>query len=172
VPANVEIKARVADFARLRSLAETLSDTAEQVIEQEDTFFAAPTGRLKLRTLAPNRGELIAYERADVAGPKRSDYCIYRTGDPAGLKATLSHALGVLGVVRKTRHLFLVGQTRIHLDDVEGLGHYLELEVVLRPDQSTAGGMEITEALMRQLGIMPSDLVEGAYFDRLTPPRP
>lgn len=45
------------------------------------------------------------------------------------IQAVLSDALGVKGEVRKERRLFMIGQTRVHLDQVEGLGHFMELEV-------------------------------------------
>jgi predicted adenylyl cyclase CyaB len=165
LPANIEIKAKVRNFADLRRRAEDLSDTSMEVIPQEDTFFNTPHGRLKLRQLAPDRGQLVYYERSDSAGPKRSDYLIAETPDPASLKAALTAALGVRGVVRKTRFLYLVGQTRVHLDDVEGLGHFMELEVVMRPGQTDQEGQAIADDLMVKLGIEPTDLLEGAYMD-------
>ena len=76
-------------------------------------------------------------------------------------------ALGVRGVVRKKRYLYLAGQTRIHLDDVEGLGQFMELEVVLRDGQSDADGQSIAEDLMAKLGVRTEDLLEGAYMDLL-----
>jgi predicted adenylyl cyclase CyaB len=165
MPANIEIKARVRDFSALRSRAEALSDMPVQVIPQEDTFFKVTQGRLKLRVLAPDRAQLIYYARSDAAGPKRSDYHIHETNDPAGLKTVLELALGVRGVVRKMRYLYLVGQTRIHLDDVEGLGQFMELEVVLRPEQTDAEGQAIAADLMTKLGVRAGDLLEGAYMD-------
>jgi predicted adenylyl cyclase CyaB len=167
MPTNIEIKARVRDMAALRGRAEKLSDTPVQVIPQEDTFFHVPKGRLKLRLLRPDFAQLVYYERPDQDGPKRSTYHIYETHDPAGLKTALSLALGVRGVVRKTRTLYLAGQTRIHLDDVEGLGQFMELEVVLREGQSEAEGQSIAEELMERLGVWKEDLLEGAYMDLL-----
>jgi predicted adenylyl cyclase CyaB len=167
MPANIEIKARSRDFASQRRQAEALSDDPVQVIPQEDTFFHIPTGRLKLRQLAPDRGQLVYYDRPDQDGPKRSDYHIFETGDPETLKTTLRLALGVRGVVRKTRYLYMVGQTRLHLDQVEGLGEFLELEVVLRPGQSDAEGLAIARHLMTRLGIQEQDLLQGAYVDLL-----
>ena len=167
MPANIEIKARVRNFAALRSLAEALSGGPPTVIHQEDSFFHTAKGRLKLRVLAPERGQLIYYEREDRGGPKRSDYHLFNTGDPDNLKQTLSLALGIRGVVRKTRFLYLVGQTRVHLDDVEGLGEFMELEVVMRDGQSDADGQQIAEDLMARLGIEPGDLLEGAYVDMM-----
>jgi len=167
MPANIEIKARVRDFPALRKRAEALADGPVEVISQEDTFFNAPHGRLKLRQLAPARGQLVYYERSDSAGPKRSEYFIAETADPPALKAALSAALGVRGVVRKTRTLYMVGQTRLHLDEVEGLGQFMELEVVLRPGQTDMEGQSIADDLMVKLGIEQGDLLEGAYMDLL-----
>ena len=167
MPTNIEIKARVRDLAGLRARAEELSDTPVQVIPQEDTFFHTPKGRLKLRRLQPDQAQLVYYERPDQDGPKRSNYQIYETGNPEGLLTALSLALGVRGVVRKTRYLYLAGQTRIHLDDVEGLGQFMELEVVLRDGQTDAEGKAIAEELMTRLGVRQEDLLEGAYMDLL-----
>jgi predicted adenylyl cyclase CyaB len=167
MPANIEIKARVRDMAGLRARAEALSDTPVQVIPQEDTFFHTPKGRLKLRQLQPDQAQLVYYERPDQDGPKRSNYFIYATSDPQGLLTTLTMALGVRGVVRKTRYLYLCGQTRIHLDDVEGLGQFMELEVVLQEGQSDAEGQSVAEELMARLGVQKEDLLEGAYMDLL-----
>jgi predicted adenylyl cyclase CyaB len=126
-----------------------------------------PHGRLKLRVGVPNPAQLIYYERPDQDGPKRSDYQIFETSDPQNLKRVLSRALGIRGIVRKTRYLYLVGQTRIHLDDVDDLGQFMELEVLLRPGQQDAEGQAIAEDLMSRLGIEPADLLEGAYMDLL-----
>ncbi len=165
MPANIEIKARARDFGEIMSRAEKLSDTPVEVIPQEDTFFNAPQGRLKLRVLAPDQGQLIYYTRPDQEGPKRSDYHIAYTADPENLKRVLELTYGIRGAVKKTRYLYLVGQTRVHLDDVEGLGHFMELEVVMQDGQSDAEGQEIAEGLMASLGVERSDLLDGAYMD-------
>ncbi|HEY9153167.1 MAG TPA: class IV adenylate cyclase [Anaerolineales bacterium] len=167
MPKNIEIKARVRDFPELKRRAESLSDSPLEVIPQEDTFFVTSKGRLKLRVLAPDRAQLVYYERPDQDGPKRSDYFIFNTNDPENLMTALSPALGVRGVVKKTRYLYRVGQTRVHLDDVEGLGQFMELEVVLHDDQSDAEGQRMANDLMEKLGIVPADLIEGAYMDLL-----
>lgn len=132
---------------------------------QEDTFFNTPVGRLKLRVLARDLGQLIYYEREDTSGPKRSNYIISRTSEPASLKVALSAAVGVRGIVRKRRLLYWVGNTRIHLDEVEGLGSYMELEVVLDGDQSVEEGQSIATELMEKLGVAEADLVKEAYID-------
>ena len=165
MPANIEIKARARDFNGIRSRAAALSEALEQVVPQSDTFFFTNHGRLKLRELEREQAQLIYYERADQGGPKRSDYHIFETVDPENLKTTLSLALGIRGTIRKTRYLYLVGQTRVHLDDVEGIGQFMELEVVLGPGQTDEEGQAIAEDLMSKLGVDQSDLLEGAYID-------
>ena len=165
MPANIEIKARARDFTDIKTRAERLSDAPVEVIPQEDIFFNVPQGRLKLRILAPDNAQLIYYTRPDQEGPKRSDYHIAYTSDPENLKRVLELAYGFRGVVKKTRYLYLVGQTRIHLDDVEDLGQFMELEVVIEEGQSDAEGQEIAENLMTSLGVERSDLIDGAYMD-------
>ncbi len=167
MPANIEIKARVRDFAEIKSRAEKLSDTPVEVIPQEDTFFNVPQGRLKLRILASDNAQLIFYTRPDQEGPKRSDYHIARISDPENLKRVLELAYGIRGVVKKTRYLYLIGQTRVHLDDVDGLGQFMELEVVMREGQGDAVGQAIAEGLMTNLRVERSDLIDGAYMDLL-----
>ncbi len=162
---NIEVKAHVDDFEALKARAASLSDRPLEIISQEDTFFNTEQGRLKLRVLAPDLGVLIYYERPDRDGPKRSNYHLAETRDPESLKETLTWALGVRGVVRKTRYLFMAGQTRIHLDDVEGLGHFMELEVVMHEGQSDTEGQVIAEDLMRRLGVRKDAWLKGAYMD-------
>jgi predicted adenylyl cyclase CyaB len=167
VPSNIEIKAYASNFDEIRRRAEALSDSPVEIIPQEDIFFHTSQGRLKLRFLSANQGQLIYYIRPDQEGPKRSDYHISLTSDPENLKRVLELACGVRGVVRKTRYLYLVGQTRVHLDDVEGLGQFMELEVELRDGQSEDEGQGIAEGLITRLGVKRSDLLDSAYMDLL-----
>jgi predicted adenylyl cyclase CyaB len=162
---NVEIKARVSDLAALAEKVAAIADDGPALIEQEDTFFHCPHGRLKLRARSPTQGELIFYERADDAGPKESRYVRTSCVDPEALKDILGRALGIRGVIRKRRRLYRVGQTRIHLDEVEGLGNFLELEVVLRDDQDSADGAAIARRVMSELAVTEEDLVPQAYID-------
>src|SRR4051812_45132948 len=137
---NVEIKARARDFERQRSVAEQLAGAPGEDLVQEDTFFNVPSGRLKLRQVQGRPGELIHYARPDTAGPKESQYLFYPTDRPEELKPVLANALGVSGIVRKKRTLYLIGQTRVHIDRVEGLGEFVELEVILDPGQDVHYG--------------------------------
>jgi predicted adenylyl cyclase CyaB len=167
MPSNIEIKAAVADLPRIAALVAAMSDTPPTPLKQRDTFFGWPTGRLKLREFDTGESELIFYNRADVTGTKQSHYEITPVADAASLKRLLRQAFGETAVVEKTRVLSLIGQTRVHLDDVNGLGTFLELEVVLRPDQSPEEGHAIAADLMSRLGIQESDLIATAYADML-----
>ena len=165
---NIEIKLRTDDIDSLRALVESLADGECQVLIQEDVFFPCKTGRLKLRVFPSGQGELIYYERPDANGPKQSNYIISQTSEPDTLRQALASALGVLGIVRKTRLLYKIGQTRVHLDTVEGLGTFLELEVVLRPYQTEEDGQAIANRLTDLLRLRQNDLVSGAYIDLLS----
>lgn len=83
------------------------------------------------------------------------------------LQEALTLSNEILGKVNKVRYLFLVGQTRIHVDRVEGLGDFMELEVCLRDEQTLEEGQKIAEDLMEQLGIEEAHLVKGAYMDAI-----
>ncbi|CAL8242616.1 unnamed protein product [Merluccius merluccius] len=167
MPSNVEIKARVDSVSLLAQKAGALSQSDGTVIKQRDTFFHCSHGRLKLRDFMDGSGQLIFYERPDSDGPKLSRYSISPTSDPQTLREVLSCSLGVKGEVLKERRLFLIGQTRVHLDTVEGLGHFMELEVVMRPDQTVEEGQQVARGLMEQLDISEASLVTGAYMDLL-----
>lgn len=164
---NVEIKARIASVEALVPRAAALATEGPERIEQDDTFFPCPNGRLKLRAFHAQSGQLIFYARPDLAGPKESFYILSPTASPDTLRDALTAAQGTSGRVRKVRTLFLVGRTRVHLDRVEGLGDFLELEVVLRDDEPVEAGVAEAHALMAQLGVEPDALIEGAYVDLL-----
>ncbi|KAK5849421.1 hypothetical protein PBY51_009065 [Eleginops maclovinus] len=167
MPSNVEIKAKVSNPMQFAKRASELSQSEGTIIRQHDTFFNCTQGRLKLRDFMNESGQLIFYERPDTEGPKLSRYSISPTSDPPSLRTVLSDALGVKGEVCKERRLFLIGQTRVHLDAVEGLGDYMELEVVMRPEQTVEDGQKVAEELMQQLGVSKQSLVMGAYMDLL-----
>lgn len=167
MPRNIEIKARIASVEALLPLAAALADQGPQQIAQDDTFFHCDGGRLKLRAFSGDSGELIFYRRADLAGPKESFYIRSPTAAPDTLREALTLAYGQAGRVSKQRRLYIVGRTRVHLDVVHGLGHFVELEVVLGDGEAAALGIAEAQALMARLGIEPSQLIEGAYVDLL-----
>jgi predicted adenylyl cyclase CyaB len=167
MPRNIEIKAHIASVEALAPKAAAIADQGPIEIIQDDTFFSCDTGRLKLRAFSKEGGELIFYRRADQQGPKESFYLRSPTSAPETLRESLSLAYGQIGRVQKHRTLFLVGRTRVHLDRVAGLGHFLELEVVLEEHEPSEAGVREARELMAQLGVEPSQLVEGAYIDLL-----
>jgi len=163
---NVEIKARLSDPDRIRSILEELVDSPPEILEQTDTFFSVSSGRFKLRVQG-GRSELIYYERPDTASAKESRYSVIRIDEPDLLRAVLAEAIGVRGTVKKRRFLYRIGKTRVHLDEVEGLGSFLELEVVLDEGEMVEDGVATANRLMGKLGIEDEDLVACAYIDLL-----
>jgi predicted adenylyl cyclase CyaB len=164
---NIEIKARIESVDSVAPKAAAIAKAGPIEIAQDDTFFRCEVGRLKLRLLSADRGELIFYRRADQRGPKESFYLLSPTSAPESLRESLSLAYGQVGRVRKQRTLFLLGRARLHLDKVEELGHYLELEIPLSEDEPAEFGVREAESIMQRLGIEPAQLIEGAYVDLL-----
>ncbi len=167
MPTNIEIKAVLTDREAAEKIAARLSDSGPEIIQQEDHFFPCANARLKLRILGADRGELIRYDRSNCAEARPSDYQIARTTDPHLLLEILLATLGQSGSVKKTRKLYLVGQTRVHIDQVEGLGDFLELEVVLRSGQGEAEGKSIAWRLLSEFKIDQYQLLADAYIDML-----
>jgi predicted adenylyl cyclase CyaB len=124
-------------------------------------------GRLKLREFGDGTAELIYYERPDKAGPKTSKYMRTQISDAASIRQLLGQVLETKAVVTKRREVFLAGRTRIHLDEVDGLGTFVELEVVLTDDEADSDGERIASVLMERLGVRQEHLVERAYIDLL-----
>lgn len=161
---NVEIKARAAQWKRQLAAGLALADSTETLL-QADTFFRCDNGRLKLREERGRGARLIFYRRADIRGSKLSEYALVPVKSPARLKALFSRRLGVTARVVKKRRLCLVGRTRVHFDEVKGLGRFIELEVVLRPGERPASGRREAAALMKRLSVRKEDLLSGAYAD-------
>ena len=171
MPRNMEVKARIASIEAVLPRARQLAGGEPELIAQDDTFFKVPHGRLKLREFADGSAELIHYHRPDRGDTRASDYVRVPVPDPAALREALARACGIAGRVRKQRWLLLAGATRIHLDRVEGLGDFMELEVVLADGQTDAEGSAVADALMQSLGLAGAERIAGAYLD-LKAPRP
>jgi adenylate cyclase class IV len=167
MPRNIEIKASIASVEGLLPRACAVADGEPVLIEQDDSFFCVAHGRLKLRQFADGSAELIHYHRPDTGEAKASDYVRVPVPDPAALREALARGCGLLGRVKKRRWLLLAGATRIHIDRVEGLGDYMELEVVMREDQTDAEGVAIAEQLMHALDLAAAPRIAGAYLDLL-----
>ena len=162
---NVEIKARIESIADILPAVQAIATSAPQEIAQDDTFFFCSNGRLKLRTLSENYGQLVFYNRPDKAGLKECSYTVAQISEPRVLRDLLVQAYGALGRVVKRRILYMVDNTRVHLDNVEGLGEFLELEVVLSDDESIEDGMKTANSILAKLGISNDQFIDCAYVD-------
>jgi len=168
---NIEIKARAHQFDQLLARAAALASEPPMIYRQQDFFYDVPNGRLKLRQFDDNTpAELIFYQRDDRDGPKVSYYSRSPVTNAEAMHTLLAQALDTRGIVNKERHVYIVGRTRIHLDRVDGLGDFIELEVLLAPDDDEAGGEKEAEELFAKLGVAASDLVPVAYVDLLSVP--
>jgi predicted adenylyl cyclase CyaB len=163
---NWELKCRCGDLEGVRSRAFALGARDVGVLEQVDTFFPAPEGRVKLREFGEGGGELIAYRRPDGTEARGSDYLLYQVPEPERLREVLAFALGTRAVVRKRRRLLLWRHTRIHLDQVEGLGAFVELETVMTGQTDAEARAEL-EQVAAALGLDACELVSQAYVDLL-----
>jgi homotetrameric cytidine deaminase len=164
---NIEFKARDAQPARTLELALGLGAEDRGEIAQTDTYFARARGRLKLREQQPGDAELIQYRRADTPGARESEYRRVPTADAAALRDALDAALGTLVVVEKRRRLLLHENVRIHIDEVEGLGSFVELEAVAQPDSDLSAEQDKVGRLRAELGIGDDALVAQSYSDLL-----
>ncbi|MEY2535511.1 MAG: hypothetical protein QOF29_3421 [bacterium] len=164
---NVELKARDPDPERSLRRALALGAEDHGDLRQRDTYFAAPRGRLKLREQEPGGAELIAYERADAAQARESRYRLVPVADPAALREALGAALGTRVVVDKRRRLLLWEGVRIHLDRVEGLGDFVELEGVAPRASDLSREAALVERLRTELEIADDALVPVGYADLL-----
>lgn len=167
MPRNVEVKARVADLGAARAVAEGLGARHEWTDVQVDRYYRLDGGpRLKLRTCGRGPAELIRYDRPEATAVRTSAYEITRPRDEARGVCLVPEG-EPLAVVRKRRELWLLDNVRIHLDAVDGLGTFLELEAVVdgAHDEATCGRQ--VEGLLDALGILPSDCVRASYGDLL-----
>jgi len=164
---NIELKAQCTDLERARSAIVQLGARDAGVQHQIDTYFNVLQGRLKLREINGERAELIWYERSDQAAARDSRYRIVQVSNPQELAAVLTDACGVRGRVIKRRHVYLYHNVRIHLDVVEKLGTFVELEAVMTPGEEDGAARRRLEQLTRAIGIRDGDLCSGSYSDLL-----
>jgi predicted adenylyl cyclase CyaB len=162
---NIELKARLADYAAALRIASAIATKRLGTQHQIDTYFHCHHGRLKLRQIDGLRAELVWYARADQEGPKPSDYQLVPLTNPETLKAALAAALGIRAVVEKRREIFLYHNVRIHLDDVVGLGRFLEFEAVMGREADETTGRALLDSLMQHFAVAPADLLANSYGD-------
>jgi adenylate cyclase class 2 len=165
---NIEFKAKGPGHQLLRSRAQELGAELQGILHQHDTYFKVSQGRKKIRKIAGSHSELITYFRSDARQARQSTYHVKRLIFPEITKFMLKMRHGTLAEVVKQRELWLWKSVRIHLDKVEGLGEFMELEAVV----SNAGSLEEAQsqchAVMDKLEITEADMIASSYCDMLT----
>lgn len=164
---NVEIKAFCRHPEQVRSVLQEAGAVLRGTDEQTDVYFHVPRGRLKLRQGTIEKA-LIFYERPDQAGPKKSEVLLYPAAEGERLRKVLAKALGVRAVVRKTREIYFLENIKFHLDRVEGLGQFVEIEVMDQTGTADCAAMRRQcEGFMSRFGIEPEDLLKRSYSDMM-----
>jgi len=167
MPTNIEIKAHCADIATVRSVLAARGARRVGLDHQVDTYFNVPSGRLKLRS-GDIENNLIFYRRPDGAAPKRSHVRLLPCSDPVLLTSLLTEALGVRCVVDKQREIYFHGHVKFHVDEVTGLGNFIEIEVIEMGDDVDEPAMLSTcHQWMTWLNISDDDLIATSYSDML-----
>ena len=164
---NLEVKIRWPECDATRQVLGRLEARCEGVQRQSDIFFHATAGRLKLRRIEGRPAVLIWYDRPNHSGARTSAFYLTPVADADLLEATLTAAVGVRGRVDKSREVWLWRNVRIHLDDVAGLGSFLELESVIAQDVDEAQARTNLEQLIAELGLPVGEALPGAYADLL-----
>ncbi len=164
---NVEIKARCSDPVFIRKYLMDNNADFRGIDEQTDTYFNVVNGRLKLRE-GNIENSLIYYQRADLAGPKNSFFQLVKIDDAQGLKDVLLKSLGQKIVVKKKREIYYINNVKFHLDDVPGLGSFVEIEAGnITADLSGTKLKNQCKFYMRELKIKSIDLITMSYSDLL-----
>lgn len=161
---NLEIKAKISNLQYALDIAATLTGNGFEEIYQTDTYFNIHEGRLKLRKYG-DIAELIFYKRPDGREPEWSNYLISEVKSPIVIKEILESIHGVKTVVKKRRRLFLLENTRIHIDEVDNLGIFLEFEVVTNENTNPDDSRKTIDMLISEFGIEENDLIEASYCD-------
>lgn len=162
---NAEFKARCADHRTAIRRARAAGARWARREHQIDTYYRVAEGRLKVRE-ADSHSELVWYFRGDTLRSKRSDVLMLRVSDPISVKKTLARELGVRVVVDKVRRVYLKDNVRVHIDEVSGLGRFVEIEAVGH-EKSFRMLQKQAEEMARVLGLRQSDLIRGSYSDLL-----
>ena len=162
---NLELKAKYPNLTRAEEITAELGATFQWRKRQIDTYFKVPNGRLKLREADGEDAELIGYFRPDHSEVRESRYERVAIRDSESLKEMLTETLGVVVVVSKVRKLYLYDIVRIHLDEVEGFGNFVEFEGVLKEGEDEAATLTALQNLKEKYEITDLDLVSTSYSD-------
>ncbi len=160
---NVEFKAELRDYDLAQTICRALGATEALVMEQTDTYYKVPSGRLKRREQTGQETEYIFYDRANKAEARLSHYVIY--DEPTARQRFACDTLPVLVVVSKERLVYLIGNIRIHLDRVKGLGDFLEIEAVVSRAHNVRACHEKVVELKAKLLPALGELISLSYSD-------
>lgn len=164
---NVEIKARCHEPSFVRHYLQSNNAEFKGIDEQTDTYFNVAHGRLKLRE-GNIENNLIYYERSNQAGPKDSHFQLVKINDAAGLKEALTKANGIKVVVKKKREIYYIGNVKFHIDEVPGLGSFVEIEAGnILADLTKVQLKEQCDFYVTAFNIRPEDLIDVSYSDML-----
>lgn len=163
---NIEIKAKSQRIDSIRTYLTDRGADYKGTDHQIDTYFKIPSGRMKLRE-GKIENSLIFYKRADQAGPKASEVFLYHPGQESiELKALLENALGVKKIVDKQREIYFIDNVKFHLDQVKGLGTFVEIEAIdADGDIGREKLLEQCQFYMKAFKIAEADLLEKSYAD-------
>jgi adenylate cyclase, class 2 len=164
---NVEIKARCHNPENIRRYLLTHKAEFKGTDEQSDTYFNVPNGRLKLRE-GNIENNLIFYERTNQSGPKNSHFNLVKVEDAQGLKEVLTKSNGVKVIVKKTREIYYINNVKFHIDEVPGVGSFVEIEAGnVLVDLSQHELKQQCDFYLQEFKIRPEDLIEVSYSDML-----
>ncbi len=160
---NYEYKAELRDPALARSVSLALGAILAETVEQTDTYYRVPDSRLKKRESPGHPTEYILYHRPNMARPRLSNYTIY--SEAQALERFGMQPMPVLAVVKKTREIWLLDNVRIHLDDVETLGAFFELEAVLTRGRTLHACTETVTRLRDRFAPALGEAISVSYAD-------
>ena len=164
---NIEIKARCREPEFIRNYLLSHNAELKGTDEQTDTYFTVPNGRLKLRE-GNVENNLIYYERTNQAGPKSSHFHLVKVEDASGLKEVLTKSMGIKVVVKKKREIYYIKNVKFHIDEVPGLGSFVEIEAGnILADLSLDELKVQCDFYLKEFKISPEDLVDVSYSDML-----
>lgn len=162
---NIEIKAKAKNLDDLKKVAKLLATSHLGVDTQVDTYFQTKDGRFKLRESSMKGAYLVPYLRPNTAGPKKSDYAMIPVEDGGKIKQLFQQILGEIKVIRKKRDIYLIKNIRVHLDEVEGLGTFLEFEAVYENPADENQERAKVQTLLKEFNIQEADLITHSYSD-------
>lgn len=162
---NLEFKVKYKSLDMLLPKLADLKAIQQETINQVDTYFHNPKGRLKLReTDTSDEGWLIYYERPNILESRYSIYQLCKVNESLVLKELLTAALGVKTIIKKQRVLWMYQNTRIHLDTVEDLGEFVELETVFQ-NQSEVDAIKEHNHVKNTLGLDAAEPIAVSYSE-------